>query len=146
MDINVKINLKSFALGASCSLGLLGMYALAVSIPNSFTAGDVVSAAKMNANFAAVKASIDTLEAAKVVGFRVRHPVGPRCVDLDNVATNNRPNAVISVTDTRLAYEIAINRPEIELSYEATIKKWQVCLTGGLGIPNVEYHVMVFNP
>jgi hypothetical protein len=62
----MKTNLKSFALGASLTLGLLGVYALAVSIPNPFTAGDVISAAKMNANFDAVKTAVDALE-AKVV-------------------------------------------------------------------------------
>jgi hypothetical protein len=59
----MKTNLKSFALGASLTLGLLGVYALAVSIPNFFTAGDVISAAKMNANFEAMKTAIDALEA-----------------------------------------------------------------------------------
>jgi hypothetical protein len=108
---------------------------------------DVISAAKMNANFAAVKTSIDMLEAAKVVGFRVQHPIGLRCIDLDNTATNNKPDVVISVTDTRTAYEIAINRPEIELNYENTIKKWRVCTTGSTqSVPNIEYHIMVFNP
>jgi hypothetical protein len=58
----MKNNLKSFALGASLTLGLLGVYALAVSIPHMFSSGDVISAAKMNANFAAVKTAVDTLE------------------------------------------------------------------------------------
>jgi hypothetical protein len=57
----MKTNLKSFALGASLALGLLGVYALAVSIPNVFSSGDVISAAKMNANFTAVKTAVDTL-------------------------------------------------------------------------------------
>lgn len=59
----MKTNLKSFALGASLTLGLLGVYALAVSLPNLFASGDVISAAKMNANFAAVKSAVDSLEA-----------------------------------------------------------------------------------
>jgi hypothetical protein len=58
----MKTNLKSFALGASLTLGLLGVYALAVSIPNIFAGGEVISAAKMNANFLAVKTAVDTLE------------------------------------------------------------------------------------
>jgi hypothetical protein len=59
----MKTNLKSFALGASLALGLLGVYALAVSIPNIFAGGDVISAAKMNENFAAMKTAVDALEA-----------------------------------------------------------------------------------
>lgn len=58
----MNINLKSFALGASLMLGLLGVYALAASIPNIFAAGDVISAAKMNANFAALTAEINALK------------------------------------------------------------------------------------
>jgi hypothetical protein len=59
----MKTNLKSFALGASLALGLLGVYSLAVNIPNLFSSGDVISAAKMNANFSAVKTAVDGLEA-----------------------------------------------------------------------------------
>jgi hypothetical protein len=62
MNINLKINLKSFALGASLMLGLLGVYGLAVAIPNIFTAGDVISATKMNANFAALEAEVNALK------------------------------------------------------------------------------------
>jgi hypothetical protein len=62
MNINLNINLKSFALGVSLALGLLGVYALAAAIPNIFAAGDVISAAKMNANFAALEAEINTLK------------------------------------------------------------------------------------
>ncbi len=41
----------------------LGLWGLAVTIPNTFSGGEVVSAAKMNANFQALKAAVDTLEA-----------------------------------------------------------------------------------
>jgi D-ribose pyranose/furanose isomerase RbsD len=58
----MNINLKSFALGASLALGLLGVYALAVTVPNVFAAGDVISAAKMNANFAALEAEVNALK------------------------------------------------------------------------------------
>ncbi|WP_287417464.1 hypothetical protein [Oceanithermus sp.] len=44
-------------------LSALGLWGLAVTIPNSFSSGDVVSAAKMNENFQALKAAVDTLEA-----------------------------------------------------------------------------------
>jgi hypothetical protein len=41
----------------------LGLWGLAVTIPNTFSGGEVVSAAKMNANFQALKDAVDTLEA-----------------------------------------------------------------------------------
>ena len=43
-------------------LAALGLWGLAVTIPNSFSSGDVVSAAKMNQNFQALKAAVDQLE------------------------------------------------------------------------------------
>ncbi len=58
----MKTQIKSFTLGACLTLALLGAYALAVNIPNLFEAGDVIRASKMNANFAALKTSVDTLE------------------------------------------------------------------------------------
>jgi uncharacterized protein len=48
---------------AITALGLL-VWGAAVTIPNSFSDGDVISAAQMNANFAAVKAAVDTNESA----------------------------------------------------------------------------------
>jgi len=41
----------------------LGLWGLAVTIPNSFSSGEVVSAAKMNQNFQALKDAVDALEA-----------------------------------------------------------------------------------
>jgi hypothetical protein len=53
-------NLRSLMLGfAFASLGV----ALAVTIPNTFSASEVISSSKMNANFAAMKTTVDTLEA-----------------------------------------------------------------------------------
>ncbi|GIW34284.1 hypothetical protein [Meiothermus sp.] len=40
-----------------------GLSALAVTIPNSFSAGQVISAAALNANFTALKTAVDALEA-----------------------------------------------------------------------------------
>lgn len=54
-------NLKFFLLGAF--LVASGLWAMAVTIPNNFSAGEVVSAAKLNANFAALKTAVDALEA-----------------------------------------------------------------------------------
>ena len=41
----------------------LGLWGLAVTIPNTFSSGEVVSAAKMNQNFQALKDAVDALEA-----------------------------------------------------------------------------------
>ncbi|WP_456413315.1 hypothetical protein [Oceanithermus profundus] len=41
----------------------LGLWGLAVTIPNTFSSGEVVSAAKMNENFQALKDAVDALEA-----------------------------------------------------------------------------------
>ena len=60
----MNIHLKSLALGVSITLAALGVYALAITLPNTFAAGDLISASKMNENFAALKASVEKLEAA----------------------------------------------------------------------------------
>ncbi|MEJ2287284.1 MAG: hypothetical protein P8Y02_01355 [Deinococcales bacterium] len=52
-----------YVLLAVTALGLL-VWGAAVTIPNSFSDGDVISASEMNANFAAVKAAVDANEAA----------------------------------------------------------------------------------
>jgi hypothetical protein len=48
---------------AITALGLL-VWGAAVTIPNSFSDGDVISAGEMNANFAAVKTAVDANESA----------------------------------------------------------------------------------
>ncbi len=53
-------NLKYFVLGAA--IVAAGLSALAVTIPNSFSSGQVISAAGLNANFAALKTAVDALE------------------------------------------------------------------------------------
>lgn len=60
----MNIHLKSFALGISITLAVLGVYALAINLPNTFAGGEVISASKMNANFTALKTSVDSLETA----------------------------------------------------------------------------------
>ncbi|GEM90783.1 hypothetical protein [Oceanithermus desulfurans] len=44
-------------------ISALGLWGLAVTVPNSFSSGDVVSASKMNENFQALKSAVDALEA-----------------------------------------------------------------------------------
>jgi hypothetical protein len=58
-----KLNLKSFALGVSVAVSALGIYALAMSIPNTFSAGTSISSGQVNANFTAVKTAVDALAA-----------------------------------------------------------------------------------
>jgi hypothetical protein len=84
---------KAFTLGFSLAVGLLGVYALAVTIPHIFSDGQVISAAQMNANFAALDTAVDNLEAK----FPVNTP---------NIANN-------AVTGTQIA-DNAIQTDEIE--------------------------------
>jgi hypothetical protein len=58
-------NLKYFALGAAIVAAGLG--AMAVTIPNTFSSGQVISAAGLNDNFTAVKTAVDALEAPNSV-------------------------------------------------------------------------------
>ena len=53
-------------------VALVGVSALALNVPNSFVSGDVISAAEMNANFAAVEAAVTALENAQPVVAHVR--------------------------------------------------------------------------
>lgn len=55
-------NLKFFFLGAA--LVATGLWGMAVTIPNTFTSGEALSSAKLNANFTALKTAVDALEAA----------------------------------------------------------------------------------
>lgn len=58
-------NLKYFVLGAA--LVAVGLGAMAVTIPNTFSSGQVISAAQVNANFTALKTAVDALEAPNSV-------------------------------------------------------------------------------
>jgi hypothetical protein len=53
-------NLKYFVMGAIVAAGLWGE---AVTIPNTFSAGEALSAAKLNANFSALGTAVTALEA-----------------------------------------------------------------------------------
>lgn len=149
MNINLKINLKSFALGASLTFGLLGVYSLAVSIPNVFAPGDLITAEKMNANFTALKtatntleAKTTTLEAAKVTGLRLTSAVDDICTVIDNPLTNGNPNLILSVTASRIARGVGVAVGPLYFD-----GKWNVCtITNGFQSAVMEYHVMVIKP
>jgi hypothetical protein len=57
-------NLKHIVLGFA--LGSFGLAALAVTIPNTFTSGKVISSSEVNANFAALKNAVDALDVTSV--------------------------------------------------------------------------------
>jgi hypothetical protein len=81
-------NLKSIALGFA--LGTLG-FALALTIPNSFTSGSPISSSAMNANFTAVKTAVDALEAA-ITGKQAR--VTGTCTVGSSIASINADGTV----------------------------------------------------
>jgi hypothetical protein len=60
-------NLKNLVIGFA--LGSFGLVALAVTIPNTFSSGTVISSSQVNANFAALKAAVDALEGKPQIGF-----------------------------------------------------------------------------
>jgi hypothetical protein len=80
-------NLKYFVLGAA--LVAAGLGALAVNIPHSFSSGQVISAAQLTANFAAVKTAVDTLETkvAALEGPTGRSSAGSRTLTLGNTTS-----------------------------------------------------------
>ena len=141
----MKTNLKSFALGACLTLSLLGVYALAVSIPNIFAGGEVISAAKMNANFSSVKTAVDALEASKVIGFRIPAVTDAgNCTTINNAATNNKPSIIVLVSFSRNGSGVV--KP-VGASYVTSLNKWVVCANDNSAqISDVEYQIMAINP
>jgi hypothetical protein len=116
VNIDLKINLKSFTLGASLMLGLLGVYGLAVTIPNLFTAGDVISATKMNANFAALEAEINALK-SKNLEFETFKNAAPTAkgtvrviaaVSFSGAVLNQYSSAGGTITVTKVAGQTGI--------------------------------------
>ena len=72
-NLNITINLKSFVLGAGIAISALGLYALAATL-TTFNAGDVVSASKINDNFANLNADIATANTG-VSSLNAKFPV-----------------------------------------------------------------------
>ena len=62
-------------------VALVGVSALALDVPHTFVSGDVISAAEMNANFAAVEAAVAALQGAQPV---VAHVKVDGLIDVDS--------------------------------------------------------------
>ena len=62
-------------------VAMVGVSALALTVPNTFVSGEVISAAEMNANFAAVQAAVTALETAQP---RVAHEKVDGTVSVDS--------------------------------------------------------------
>jgi hypothetical protein len=60
-------DLKYFALGAIIFTSSLSVWA-AVSLPNTFKAGDTIKSSEVNENFSSLKAAIDALQVSSVLG------------------------------------------------------------------------------
>jgi Chaperone of endosialidase len=88
----MKKNIKAFVIGGfvASSLG-----ALAVNIPNSFSAGTPIKASDVNANFGSLKTAVDSLEGSK---FKLPY---------SETTDSSRPFAIISnnIADTAIAID-----------------------------------------
>ena len=75
-------------------VALVGVSALALTVPNTFVSGEVISAAEMNANFAAVEAAVAELQVAQpVVAYRYR----ASDFQLDNTSAVAEDVVVVSI-------------------------------------------------
>lgn len=61
------MNQVRYVLLAVTLVALVGVSALALDVPNTFASGEVISAAEMNANFAAVEAAVTSLQTSQPV-------------------------------------------------------------------------------
>lgn len=135
-------------------VGTFGLVALAVTIPNNFSAGTTISASAVNQNFSALKTSVDTLE-GKVAGFvhtvtasNLRDANKVTC--FDNPATNGNPNLIVTAT-YRYGGEsyTAIGVP-VAVDYYASVgNKW--CLwfltdDSRTLVAGMKYNVIVLKP
>ncbi|GHF43669.1 hypothetical protein HNQ07_001951 [Deinococcus metalli] len=84
------------------SIALAAAVAVAVdfSTPHTFTAGTTIKASEMNDNFQAAQTELRRLD-SKIVGFVHTSTAGNSVNNwtcIDNPATNDKPNAVVTVT------------------------------------------------
>ena len=99
-----------YVLLAVTALGLL-VWGAAVTIPNSFTDGDVISASEMNANFTAVKNAVDTLEANQA-GAAQSVDAG-----IQSVATTVGSYGSVDVNAPGAGYVLVITSAEVQFSH-----------------------------
>ena len=92
------MNQLRYVLLAVTLIALVGVSALALNVPNTFVSGEVISAAEMNANFAAVAASVSALE-AEVAALEAIQPV---------VAHARAPVTFFSVNSTAVAQDVVV--------------------------------------
>ena len=132
-------NLRAMVTGFAFTV--LGV-ALAVTIPNAFTSGQVVSSAQVNANFTALKTAVDALESKKsITGFRYEVTLATKVIGeesleafINNAATDGKPGAIITLQ------QLADNSPSVDpanftVRYSAVDSKWVIARLGGLKIP-----------
>ena len=84
-------------------VALVGVSALALNVPNSFVSGDVISAAEMNANFAAVEAAVTALENAQPI---VAH--GRAAGSLNFVTATTEAEDIVTVSLTAPAAGVVV--------------------------------------
>jgi hypothetical protein len=92
----IRHNIRNLVIGFA--VGSLGL-ALAVTIPNAFTSGAVISSSAVNANFTALKTAVDALEAKQSFGFELTVPAGTTDqFVVENPKLNGDPNWIVTVT------------------------------------------------
>jgi Chaperone of endosialidase len=101
-------NLKNLVLGFT--LGSFGLAALAVSIPNNFTAGTPISSSQVNANFTALKTAIDTLQTSSVgFGAKLTGSASTEGISVSNAGTGVGIKGVSSSPTLGVAGVLGVN-------------------------------------
>lgn len=103
---------------AITALGLL-VWGAAVTIPNSFSDGDVISASEMNANFAAVKAAVDANESA-VASLQTAQPGAAQVLgSTGSTSVDTTMGSVLSldVTAPATGYAVVTAAGEVALAH-----------------------------
>lgn len=119
-----------YILLAVTALGLL-VWGAAVTIPNSFADGDVISAGEMNANFTAVKGAVDTNE-NNIASLQANQVGAAQSVDagVTTLTTTIAAASSVDVTAPGPGFVLVMSSAEIVLTH-----------TSGGGSSNVNYGV-----
>jgi hypothetical protein len=144
---------KGFIIGAVVVTSSLS--ALAVSIPNSFSAGTPIKASDMNANLAAFKVAIDALETqiaglelTQATGLKIKASTLNSCTIIDNAFFNKQPNLILSVGVSAVGPgTVKAAGPYYFDKNSATVKNiWAICTNdNSIQTTPVEYHVVAAN-